>query len=412
MKLFRLIFSSTLAIPIIMGSLVTTYSSDAEATAAFARATGSKCNKCHTLSFPRLTPRGERFMRNGFQLEKEADIGDFGLSDDEPSDKKDKLLKEISDILSITGDFEMLTYADGDKTPTIAVPNSVSVMATATITKDIPYWVGIDVSGASVEIHRYLIGRTNLFGSKLFNIRMGTIDPTTWTSFYGHSGALDSASSDVGAYGGGHHGGGANFSQIGPGYGQRNSIEYYGYTKHLFWSAGVGNGDSAAADDHTDDAAAHDHGTDNTGGGDSFDYWAVGRLDFGEGHSISGLFYKAFGASTANAGTLSANFRFKNLDIKTQFTMDTQRILDGEDPAYGLTFQADYQMHKKFMGVYRYDTTDNGESGGVESQMTIALVYKPIQNIKMSAAFVSELDAATSDSPFGNHGTINLHYMF
>lgn len=428
MKLIKTLFTSAMAMPLALGAFLSTTSMDAQATAAFARATGSKCDKCHTVAFPRLTARGERFMRNGFQIKKENE-GGFGLDDDTDTEK-DKLLNKIGEIISVTGNFDLAKLKSAETTPQLGVPNSVGFLATSTLAKNTPVWAAVDVSSSGgAELHRYLVGRTNVLDTTLVNFRAGTLDPTTWTSFYGHSGAIDSASSDIGAYGGGHHGGGANFSQAGPGYGQRNAMEYYGYTESLMWSAGIGNGDPAAGETDTTDEHAHASG-DNF---DKLDYWLTSRIDFGKGSSASLLWYNANGAVESNAATAALNIRYKNLDFRSQFTMDTTQYSGDKYTKYGTTFQLDYKIADSIMAMYRYDTTDNGSHGGVESQITLALVMKPQQNIRVTAAYVYEQDVATSaasdghdhahkistratgdetSSGFGNQLTINLHYMF
>lgn len=419
MKLIRTLFTSALAVPVALVTFFTAIPQEAEATAAFARATGSKCDKCHSVAFPRLTARGERFMRNGFQIKKENE-GGFGLDDDEAVEK-DKLLRKIGDIISVTGNFDLASLKSGITTPQLAVPNAVGFLATSTLAENTPIWAGVDVSSSGAEVHRYTIGRTNILDSRMINFRAGTIDPTTWTSFYGHGGAIDSASADIGSYGGGHHGGGANFSQTGPGYAQQNAMEYYGYNDLLMWSAGVANGGDA-------------HSGENY---DSLDYWAMGRVDFLKGSSASLLWYNANGSEEAQVATAALNIRYKALDFRSQFSLDTSQTSEDKYSQYGATFQFDYKLADSAMVMYRYDTTDNGERGGVESQMTLALVMKPQQNIRVTAAYVYEQDVdssstmestgdghddhahkvssrATSDSEsgFGNHATINLHYMF
>jgi hypothetical protein len=420
-NLIKTFFSCAFLAPVALTTLLSSYSDPAEATAAFARATGSKCDKCHSVAFPRLTARGERFMRNGFQIKKKND-GGFGL-DDDTNVEKDKLLHKIGEIISVTGNFDLATLKDGVTTPKLATPNAVGILATSTLAENTPIWAAVDFSGEGAEIHRYLIGRTNVFDSTWVNFRAGTLDPTTWTSFYGHSGAIDSASSDIGAYGGGHHGSGANFSQIGPGYAQRNAMEYYGYNDMLLWSVGIGNGDDGS--DSHDASNNYDKG----------DYWAIARFDFWKGSSASLLWYNANGAVEKQAATAAINLRYKALDFRSQFTMDTSQYDTDKYKQYGATFQFDYKMADSAMFMYRYDTTDNGESGGIESQMTLALVMKPQQNIRITAAYVYEQDAsgtatasdghdhvhkistrADGDSAtsvgFGNRATINLHYMF
>ncbi|MDH5546413.1 MAG: hypothetical protein OEZ43_12530 [Gammaproteobacteria bacterium] len=360
-------------------------------------------------------------MRNGFQLKKEND-GGFGLDDDK-GQEEDKLLRKLAETLSITGDMELMSMKGGTVTPELGVPNAVGFLATGSLAENTPIWVGADISSSGAEVHRYTIARTNILDSSYVNLRAGTLDPTTWTSFYGHSGALDTPSGDIGAYGGGHHGAGANFTQVGPGYAQHEGIEFYGYNDWLLLSAGLANGEIPASDTIATDGHAH---ADTGRNYDRLDYWATGRLDFA-GSSASLLWYNANGSVEKQVMTAAFNVRYKNLDLRSQFSLDVSKHsadTQGE-PRYGFTFQADYKFTKKLLGIYRYDTTDNGENSGVESQMTFALVLKPAQNIKLTTSYIYEQDVAVAphddtgtsgdhahmSTGFGNHVSVTLRYM-
>ncbi|MDH5228938.1 MAG: hypothetical protein OEZ58_14830 [Gammaproteobacteria bacterium] len=408
----------------------------ADATAAFARSTGASCNKCHTASFPRLTMKGERFMRNGFQMRKQADDLAFGL-DDEALKDSDEIVKKVSEILSVTGGTELMSSNSDDAYPALIAQKDISLLATTSVSKDFAVWAGVEINDETVELHRFFISRTNFFDSTWFNARAGSLDPTTWTSFYGHGAALDSASSGIGAYGGGHHGGGSGFTPVGIGFDEQNGIEYYGYNKALFWSVGLSNGSSAHGDDHGD-LQAHSslpaneaHGvtteTHHATGADKLDYWVVGRFDFLKDSSMSLLWYNANGSQELQMYSLAANLRFKKLDLRGQVSLDNT----GNDDRYsrmGITMQADYAIAKTLAGILRFDTTDHGVgSDSVETQVTAAWIYKPVQNIKVTFAYVAELMAAaepsadghahghageTAISGFGSHATARIRFMF
>jgi len=397
----------------------------ANATASFARATGASCNKCHTATFPRLTAKGERFMLNGFQVKKES--GGFGLDDDLSEEKEGKFkLPKLPEVLSVTGQFNPVDVSSKNTTPSLGNPDDVSIIAAGSLMKDVPIWAAIDVTEAGASVHRYQMAVTNIGDSNLFNLRMGTIDPTTWTSFYGHGAALESASSGVGSYGAGHDGN-TGFATVGAGYAERNASEYYGYTKNWLWSIGLSN------------ASGHDGGGKN----DPLDYWVTTRYQFMKNSTVSFLWYNANGTIENQTYTVAGNLRLGKLDFLTQFSIDNsgfKTTIDGDTTTqrdkWGLTFQANYATTKKTMAMLRYDSTDNGDKeASTETQATVAMVFKPKQNIKVTASYVIELKAVgvvsggdghnhshgdeDENAPaseaidsYGDHFKVNIRYMF
>lgn len=418
--------------------LLTTFQQQANATASFARATGASCNKCHTANFPRLTVKGERFMQNGFQMLKKAKEGfslDDDLSNDEEKHSKFKLNK-LPEMLSVTGEFNPVEINSQDDTPLLANPEVSTIVAAGSLMQDMPIWVGIDVRSSGASVHRYQMGFTNIIDTTLLNFRMGTLDPTTWTSFYGHGAALQSASSGVGSYGAGHDGD-TGFVTVGSGYAERNAVEYYGYKNSWLWSLGLAN----SSNHHTEES------------NDPLDFWLTSRYQFWKNSSASFLWYNANGSVENQTFTLAANIRTSTLDFLTQFSVDntggrktTESITKVVRDKWGFTAQMNYAASKKTMGIIRYDVTDNGEKySSRETQLTMALVLKPAQNIKVTTSYVMELQAmnnsntastdghthnhkpsprhsaqtstdntqiTTPTSAFGDHFKINIRYMF
>lgn len=390
---------------------VSIHSANSYATAAFARATGANCNKCHTLAFPRLTPMGEKFMRNGFQMPKEdQENGGFGLADDVPEAGKKSDLPNVGDYLSVTGTVSLVDFNANTTTPEFGNPTEVGILATGSVAENTPIWVGIDVENGVAGIHSYIIGKTNINDSTLLNLRAGTLDPTTWTSFAGHGGAVDSANPDIGSYGG-HHGDETGFDRVGPGYTQRNGLEYYGYTDSFIWNAGLVNGDVNTS------ATTHAHASGNH---DAPDFWLSSRMNFDKSGSMSLLWYKANGSYSDQALTAAANYRTRALDLRAQYSME----LGQHSENMGYTLQVDYALTRELLGTLRFDGTDNGLSDGTEQQLTFGVVFKPKPNIKLTAAYVAEITSAkmgpTSHSdatpvakdPFGDHGTLKVRFMF
>ena len=181
-----------LAGSVFLGAALTTVGNDANATPAFARATGAACSKCHSEMFPRLNERGERFMRNGFQVR-----GEEGVSLDAPGQAKeatpdegkkiasDLYLNNLSNLFSIYGVVDALSKDTNSKNIHVGTPHTLSLLATATLTKDIPVFMEmeLDAESGKVEADRFFIGLTNVGGTTAANFRTGSLDPTGWTSF-------------------------------------------------------------------------------------------------------------------------------------------------------------------------------------------------------------------------------------
>ena len=405
----------------------------ANATAAFARATGATCDKCHTANFPRLNPKGEKFLRNGFQLRQEAPV-EFALGDDteKETDKKDGGLKKLTDLFAIGGKLEALHATSSNGSPAIGAPLEIDLFATGTLAKDTSMYTAVAAENDAAMVHRFILGKTNLGGSTFANVRVGTIDPTTWTSFYGFGSTLDTANPAIGAYGSSHSSGGG-FTTVGASYRENQAIEYYGYNDLILISAGLANGSAPA----TAEGAAPSPNFDK------LDYWATGRIEIGKESSLSMLWYNANGYINNQTFTFASNIRSGNLDLRLQYSLDNTggntaaasgagvvpagvitarhtgshggtESASGADYRSGFTAQADYRLNDNLGGLVRYDTTDNGAtSDSMETQLTLGVLYKPQPNIKVTAAYVSELQAAASTADvFGDHATVQVRFVF
>lgn len=408
------------------------------ATAAFARATGANCDKCHTANFPHLNFKGERFLRNGFQLRQEAPV-EFGLGDDKPgeAEKSRTELQKISDLFAIGGSLEVLHAANTDSSPALSTPLEIDLYATGSLAKDTPIYAAVAVENDATMLHRFILGKTNIGGSTFSNVRIGTLDPTTWTSFYGFGATLDSAAPAIGAYGSSHSGG-SGFTAVGAGYREKQAIEYYGYNDLIILALGLSNGASAAASE----------GVAPTRNYDPLDYWTSARLELGPNGSVSLLWYNANGYVNNQTFTFAGNLRTRALDVRFQYSVDntggaqvstaktlsdphaghkpvgvisarhggaetSDGVATGSNYRSGFTVQADYLMNAHISGLFRFDTTDNGAAeNSVETQLTFGVLYKPQANVKVTAAYVSELSAASATEKFGDHGTLQVRFVF
>lgn len=360
----------------------------ANATPAFARSTGAECLKCHTVSFPRLNRMGERYMRNGFALpsEDELDLGGFPEEKQQAKDKilKNLVLRDVGNVLSVRGQFTAYDKTENNPATSVGSPTKFYIFASTQIADNVPLWAEGEVSTntGKFEVHNYFVGRTNIAGSTLGNLRMGGFTPTEWTSFSNQKRSLDSANSHQGAYRGKN-----GFTQVAAGLGVKTGVEYYGYTDSFFWA--LAYGDDGQNFDKANPAENKDK-----------NMWAVGRFDFLKGSSVSLLYFNAGEVNATGkdliAYVASANYRMGNtLDIKAQYSMDNSSDTRARDDVTGYTLQADWQFADHWMGIVRYDTTDNGLSvRSKETQATLAAVWAPYQNAKLTAFYAFELDRA------------------
>lgn len=398
-RLYKRHVSLLTAVTMTLGLGLATLSSNASATAAFARSTGASCTKCHSTAFPRLNARGENFMRNGFQLRKQdQEVTISGIEGDKPADESykiadDLILKRVSEMFSVTGQIIAFQKESKLREKTLGKLDSLELLATGTATKDVPIWAEVEIlSDGTVELDNYFVGMTNIGDSTLANVKIGSLDPTKWTSFPESGRGIDSGHSHTGAYRGND-----GFSKIGIGYDNKSAIEYYGYNDRFVWAAAVAN----------------PGGTEQ-----ALDYWAVGRVNFLEGSSASLLYYEPNNPSDTSATrmyTLSGNYRKDALDLKAQYSWDNAGNGTVGD-ANGYTVQADYLLQKRWLGQVRYDGTDNGAAvDSKEAQGTVALVYAPAQNLRFTAAYVKELKSSTSSATYpakNDVGSVMVRFMF
>lgn len=362
---------------------------EAQATPAFARQTGAACQKCHSASFPRLNWTGEKFMRNGFALAKSVEALDVGFPDEAAAAKETEkhddmlLIQDVGEILSVRGKIKVYDQPDTDSAEkSVGSPDFFAIFASAQLAPDVPLWAEAEINTATgeAEVHNYFVGLTNVYGTSAVNLRTGGFTPTEWTSVNDQKRSIDSASSHPGAYRGK-----AGFTQVGNGLGTKTGIEYYGYNDSFLWAVGAG-----------DDSGGNFHNSKPSNG---MEYWLVGRFDFWKGSSVSILHmnYNVDNGSGSDltSDTLSANWRInRDAELRAQYSMDNSGA-GAVDDVTGYTLQGDWTFRPAWTGIVRYDTTDNGAaSDATETQAQLALAWTHWQNVKMTAAYVTEIDRA------------------
>ncbi len=397
-----------LAGSVFLGAALTTVGNEANATPAFARATGAACSKCHSEMFPRLNERGERFMRNGFQVRGEEGVSldaPGGQAKEPPPDEGKKIapdlyLNNMSNVFSIYGIVDALSKNTNSKNINVGTPQTLSLLATSTLTKDIPVFMELELDAGTgeVEADRFFIGVTNLGSTTAVNLRAGSLDPTEWTSFSSlAAGAFKARNDHVGSYAGKD-----GFSMVGTGLTPRHALEYYGYAENLFWATAVANPPAPEAPLETPSDKRN------------LDYWLVGRFDIVKTGSVSILYYNSHFLDAADwvdtrVLSFAGNLRLPSADLLVQYTRDSGT--DNRPKIFGFTFQANVPFTKQLMGVARYDMTDNGaDQDAKEAVLSLGAMFKPAQNLKVTAAITSELKHADPASTKSNGFNLNLHY--
>jgi len=362
------------------------YSTQAQAIPSFARQTGAACTKCHSVSFPRLNATGERFMRNGFKLKTTGESLD-GLGDDEGDKdvikaKNLMLLKDVGDILSVRGKFDLFNKNESSAKSSTGSPDFFAVFAAAQLAPDVALWAEAETntSNGETEVHNYMVNFTNLGSGNnksLVNVRFGGFTPTEWTSWSDQKRVIDSASSHPGIYRGKHH-----FAKVGSGLGTKTGAEFYGYTDNFLFAAGFG--EATGGNFHASKPDSNK------------DFWLVGRYDITNGSSLSVL-YMDYG-NDITSYTISGNYKVnQDIEFQAQYSKDDSGSVTGRSDVSGYGFQGIYTFNDEWLGILRYDSTDNGYAvNEQENQLSTGIVYAPWMNVKFTLAYVAELDRATT----------------
>jgi len=198
------LFTGAIIASICMAFTFVIFSSDAEATSAFARKYGLSCSTCHTVAFPRLNYYGEQFMRNGFQTPGSQDGSTTGKT---AVNDRLTLAEKLGNIIGVRGKIRIYenqenTAADAGIPSTQGTTLFGAIFAAGTIAENIPVWMEFETNTgtSATELHNYFVGWTNIGGTTLANVRAGGFTPTEWTSFSDQKRSFDAPVSHPGAF--------------------------------------------------------------------------------------------------------------------------------------------------------------------------------------------------------------------
>jgi hypothetical protein len=157
-------------------------------TSQWARKTGMNCFTCHTV-FPRLNAFGEKFLKNGYQLESEYKK-DFKKA--YPIDAGGTLLDEISNLFGFRLNMTPIQYeTNALKTDsvtakgklTLGSPIWLQTFVAGSIYKDISFFGEFEFQSSSFKFNWFYFNFTNLFGTGWLNFQVGNVSPQEFCSY-------------------------------------------------------------------------------------------------------------------------------------------------------------------------------------------------------------------------------------
>jgi len=163
---------------------------------AFSRKYKTSCSTCH-IAFPKLTPFGEAFRRNGYQF---PDGGDEAATKEEPvslgAEGNKKAFPDAIWPSTIPGSVPIGVVAELEATYSphrdpkwdlTTLEGELEVLAGGTLGEDISFYAEVGVVDDAIEIERATVIFSNLFGgtTSMFNSKIGKFEPGIF-SFSNH----------------------------------------------------------------------------------------------------------------------------------------------------------------------------------------------------------------------------------
>lgn len=157
-------------------------------TSQWSRKTGMNCFTCHSV-FPRLNSFGEKFLKDGYQLESEYKK-DFKKA--YPIDAGGTLLDEISNLFGFRLNMTPIQYeANSLQTDsvtakgklTLGSPIWLQTFVAGSIYKDISFFGEFEFQSASFKFNWFYFNFTNLLGTSWLNFQVGNVSPQEFCSY-------------------------------------------------------------------------------------------------------------------------------------------------------------------------------------------------------------------------------------
>ena len=397
------------------------------ATSQWSRKTGVACSHCHSV-FPRLNPTGEKFLKNGYQLDKASDKN-------YPITAGGVLLDEISHLLGFrlnitpfmmeTNSFQQDSASESSSRWTFGNPNWIQFFAAGSIYKDISFFTEMEHTTSGFKLNWFYFNFTNLFSTSYLNLQVGNISPMEFASFPNRLPQLPALKGEV-MLKKSSNGSGENSVDMSS---ARPGIQYFGYNDYATLYLGISPGTKGTSVNQFL----------NMWGGLVLNLPESVSKDF-EGTSVTLHYYK--GTDTKNTGTQTPvelpqiennftrispqlNVRYKGVfDLQAAYVMaeDDNWSLAATKPAdkfkySGMAVEAGYMPYEDWHFAVHYDkyNSDDKNPNGkyiFEYQRVVPVVtYIINQNIRMSLYYekdLSDKDAKLLVDKF----SMNVRVMF
>lgn len=371
--------------------LVTSFS-QAPALSQWSRKYNVDCTVCHT-AFPRLTYNGEKFMRNGFQLEDTQDGDEQGKTQID----KHLFLDQVENFFGVRISFTPLQVktntitVDGEKKTSIDIGQTdwVQLFTAGSIFKNTSVFIETELQTESQKVKNnwFTLGFHNLFASQgVANIRFGQLSALEWHATTGRLRMIPNVKIDAVEFKP-SAGKGEDSPTLGA---AMPGLEFFGYKGPVVYSAGVVNGGSFT-DKNIDKNVFGTLRLEKTSGsleGSAITFWSVRGVDTDK-------------TSDTDPATIQRrniywrvspgiNVRHKGLDLAASFFY-------GEDDNWTLvetnkinnifragSAQLGCNLSSVWYGAIQYDIVETESSKSLEThKLTPSLWYFPRSNMRI-----------------------------
>ena len=397
-----------------------------KATSQWSRKTGVACNYCHTV-FPRLNPQGEKFLKNGYQLEKASDknypITAGGVLLDEISHLFGFRLN-ITPVMMETNSFQQDSSTEKTNRWTFGNPNWIQFFVAGSIYKDISFFTEMEYTTGGFKLNWFYFNFTNLLTTSYLNLQIGNISPMEFASYPNRLPQLPNLKGEVflkkTSDGGGENS--VNMSSARPG------IQYFGYNDYATLYLGVSPGTKGVSVNQLL----------NMWGGLVLNLPESVSEDF-EGSTVTIHYYS--GTDTKNTGVQipeltqienkftrispQLNIRYRNMfDLQAAYVMaeDENWALAATKPAdkfkySGMAVEAGYMPNESWQFALHYDKFNSNDKDAngkyiFEYQRIVPVItYIVNQNIRTSLYYEKDLSDKDAKSLIDKI-SMNVRVMF
>ncbi|OIO04201.1 MAG: hypothetical protein AUJ51_02375 [Elusimicrobia bacterium CG1_02_56_21] len=392
---------------------VATFSSDANATAQFARRYNVSCNLCHT-AFPRLNSFGEKFAMNGYQMPgTSGEDTQTKISDNLSLGDIGKMASLRISIIPFSTKKGGLTVAGHSKDQTaIGRGQWFQFFTAGSIAKNISIFIETEFENDKLHNNWLYMGFHNLAGPEgALNFRVGNLCAFDWHSVSGRLRANPPLKYSIMGSFKSAKGGSGNEDQLGiasanPG------AEVFGYSGNFLYSGVVQSGKQVTASGP--DTNQFQNYTGTLG-------YMVNDGDF-EGSKLTLSVMSAVDTSSSSYKQRKDNLyvfypgvtiRYKGLDLQGAFLYakeDNYKLAAAKNKAItrGVGAGAGYYIKDNVYGHLQYDWLASKDARNLGKYITEHYVspsvwFFPRANIRMGLTGKYDMDAKNANHKFKKH---------